>query len=88
MTAANGAETIRERLTRLRTELTRVRATIERHELNGQQFAIGGTAVTQIAYEHALSRERSLSAQIATLEARLVGSGARAGLVRTRTVID
>ena len=85
MPTATGAETIGERLTRLRTELARVRKTIERNETNGQGFNIGGTAVTQIAYERALERERRLTAEIRTLEARVAGSAARPGLAVTVT---
>lgn len=85
MPTSTGAETIGERLTRLRTELARVRATIQRQETNGGSFSIGGTAVTQIAYERALQRERDLTAEIATLEARLGGSGARPGIALTQT---
>lgn len=84
MPTATGAETIAERLTRLRAELTRVRATIARSETNGSEFRTGGTAVTQIAYERALDRERKLTEQISTLEARLVGSPARPGIAVTR----
>jgi hypothetical protein len=74
MPTTTGGETINERLTRLRAELVRVRATIARSETNGGSFNIGGAAVTQIAYERAISRERDLNAQIAQLESRLTGS--------------
>lgn len=85
MPTATGAETIGERLTRLRTDLARVRATIQRQETNGSTFNLGGTAVTQIAYERALQRERELTADIATLEARLSGTAARPGIAVTQT---
>jgi hypothetical protein len=85
MPTASGAETIGERLTRLRADQARVRATIQRQETNGSQFNLGGTAVTQIAYERALERERSLTAQIADLDARLAGSSARSGVAYTQT---
>lgn len=85
MPTTTGAETIGERLTRLRADLARVRATIQRSETNGSQFTLGGTAVTQIAYERALERERALTAQIADLEARLAGSTARSGVAFTQT---
>lgn len=85
MPTSTGAETIGERLTRLRADLARVRATIQRSETNGSQFTLGGTAVTQIAYERALERERALTAQIADLEARLAGSTARSGVAFTQT---
>lgn len=88
MPTATGAETIRERLTRLRTELARVRGTIERSENNGSGFNIGGTQVTQIAYERALDRARVLESEISALEARLAGSAARRGLAVTKTVIE
>ena len=85
MPTATGAETIGERLTRLRADQARVRATIQRSETNGSQFNLGGTAVTQIAYERALQRERELTAEISTLEARLSGSAARPGIALTKT---
>ena len=85
MPTATGAETIAERLTRLRAELARVRLTIARSETNGSDFRTGSTAVTQIAYERALGRERELKAGIATLEARLAGSPARPGVAYTQT---
>lgn len=85
MPTSTGAETIGERLTRLRAELARVRATIARSETNGGSFNIAGTAITQIAYERALQREQDLSRDIATLEARLSGSSARPGVVLTQT---
>lgn len=87
MPTATGGETITERLTRLRAELARVRLVIERSENNGSSFNLGGTAVTQIAYERALDRERKLTADIATLDARLAGSPARPGLAVTRNVL-
>lgn len=84
MPTATGGETIDERLTRLRNELTRVRSTIERHENNGASFNIGGASVTQIAYDRAIKRERDLEAQIRTLEARKTGS--RSGLRSAQTI--
>ena len=85
MPTATGGETIGERLTRLRADLVRVRATIARAENNGQSNSMGGAAVTEIAYERALARERELTPQIAALEARLTGSGARPGIAVTVT---
>lgn len=87
MPTDTGAETISERLSRLRTDLARVRATIARSETNGSDFRLGGTAVTQIAYDRAISRERELSSQISALEARLSGSPARPGFAVTRTTM-
>lgn len=88
MPTSTGGETIGEALRRLRTELTRVRTTIERHENNGQQWAMGGTAVTEIAYERALSRSKQIAADIARLEARLSGSVARPGVAQLATKVD
>ena len=88
MPTATGGETIGEKLTRLRTALAGVRATIERSETNGSEFRIGGAAVTQIAYERALERERDLMAQIAVLDARLAGSATRPGLAQTQTRME
>lgn len=84
MPTASGGETIDERLIRLRNELTRVRATIERSENNGGSFNIGGAQVTQIAYERAIKREKQLEEQIRVLEARLAGG--RTGLRKATTV--
>jgi hypothetical protein len=84
MPTSTGGETIDERLARLRIELTRVRATIERHENNGASFQIGGSSVTQIAYDRAIKRERDLEAQIRVLEARKTGS--RSGLRSAQTI--
>lgn len=73
MPTLSGGETLGERLTRLRCELARVRETIERAENNGISFNIGGSQVTQVAYERAIKREKQLENQIATLEARVEG---------------
>lgn len=73
MPTASGAETVGERLTRLRADLTRVRETIARAETNGSSFNMGGTQVTQVAYERAIARERSIEQQIRSLEARVDG---------------
>ena len=73
MPTPSGGETVQERLTRLRKELVRVRETIARAENNGSSFNIGGSQVTQVAYERAISRERQLETQINALEARLEG---------------
>lgn len=67
-----GQETVGERLTRVRSELVRVRATIARHETNGSSFNIGGSQVTQVAYERAIQRERMLQREVAQLEARVL----------------
>ena len=53
--------------------MARARATIARHETSGQSFNLRGKAVTQIAYESALKRERKLEREIAALEARVRG---------------
>lgn len=82
MPTASGGETNDEKLTRLRTELTRARAVIERAETNGTSFSAGGWSVTQIAYERALEREKTLTRQINSLEAKIEGRapGGRAQL--------
>lgn len=87
MPTETGGETIGERLTRLRTALARVQQTISRAESNGQEFRIGlGTAVTQIAYEQAQERERKLTSEIRTLEARLAGAApSRIAVAFTKT---
>jgi hypothetical protein len=85
MPTANGAETIGERLDRLRTELTRVRVTLNRTLDNGQANALGGAQITEIAYEQAQKRETKLVSEISALEARLTGSAARPGLAVTVT---
>ena len=71
---ATGGETIGERLTRLRNDLTRCRETIARAENNGGSFNMGGVSVTQIAYEAAQTREVRLMREIANLERRLTGA--------------
>ncbi|WP_438482738.1 hypothetical protein [Oleiharenicola lentus] len=73
MPTSTGGETIGERLTRLRAALARVRRTIERSEDNGGAFTIGGSSVTQIAYERAIEREKELKSEIAALERRIAG---------------
>lgn len=87
MPTESGGETIGERLARLRSALVRTRATIERAENNGQSNNMGGALITEIAYDRALARERELTRDIATLEARLSGSKARPGIAVTRTVM-
>lgn len=86
MPTESGGETIRERLDRLRASLSRVRDTIARAENNGQSSDVGGTQITEIAYERAVRRERELTSEISDLEARIMGSSARTGLAVTRTV--
>jgi hypothetical protein len=88
MPTETGGETIGERLTRLRSALVRTRETIARAENNGQANNMGGAMVTEISYDRALARERELTAEIATLEARLSGSAARPGIAVTRTVME
>jgi hypothetical protein len=88
MPTPQGGETIGERLTRLRAELARTRQVIERAETNGQQFNIGGVAVTQIAVDRAQERERKLTTEIRGLEARLAGGRAATGLAVTQTRIE
>lgn len=85
MPTDTGGETIGERLKRLRAELSRVRETIARAENNGAANNLGGTAVTEIAYERALGRQRELQAAIEQLEVRLSGSTARPGLAQLHT---
>jgi hypothetical protein len=80
MPTPTGAETINERLSRLRTDLVRVRASIARGENNGASSNIGGAGLTEIAYERLVERERKLGSDIAALEARLAGSAARPGI--------
>ena len=88
MPTPNGGETIGEALTRLRTELVRVRETIARHENNGQAFNGAGIAVTEIAYERATDRERSLKSEIAGFEARLAGVGGSSRMAQTQTRVE
>lgn len=88
MPTPTGAETIGERLRRLRADLARVRETIARAETNGQANALGGVAITEIAYERAQTREQRLQAEITALEARLAGSRVRPGLAQLKTVLD
>jgi len=85
MPTSSGGETRTEKLARLRTDLSRVRDTIARALNNGQTFNIGGTQVTQVAYEHAVRREQQLSQQVAALEASIEGRspGGRA-LIRSK----
>lgn len=82
MPTTSGGETRGEKLTRLRTELASVRATIERSHKNGQSFSMPGASVTQVAYERAIARERQLERQISSLEAVVEGraAGGRARL--------
>lgn len=80
MPTSTGGETIAERLTRLREELTVVRATIDRTMKNGQTFGIRGTTMSQIAFDHVTRREAKLNTEIQSLENRLSNSGARSGL--------
>jgi hypothetical protein len=88
MPTPTGGETIVERLERFRADLARVRATIARAENNGGQWAMGGMAVTEIAYERAVARAARLEAAIVALEARLSGSAARSGLAQLQTKMD
>lgn len=88
MPTDTGGETIAERLKRLRSELTRVRETIARVENNGAANNLGGVAVTEIAYERALGRQRELEQAIGQLEARLGGSSVRPGLAQLHTRFD
>jgi hypothetical protein len=88
MPSETGGETIGERLKRLRTELTRVRETVARHENNGAANNIGGSSITEIAYEQALARTARLESQIAGLEARLAGSAVRQGIAQLQVKLD
>ncbi|GHC02039.1 hypothetical protein [Cerasicoccus arenae] len=80
-----GGETISERLTRLRVSLANVRETIRRAEVNGASFNIGGTQVSQIAYERATRREKELQGEIKKLENRLSGNRRDSGMSTTVT---
>jgi hypothetical protein len=84
MPTATGGETIDERLTRLRTELSRVRNSISRGLDNGTAYQIGGVAMTEIRAEWKERREKQLEAEIRTLEARKAGS--RSGLRSAQTI--
>ncbi len=88
MPTTSGAETIGEALARKRAELVRARAVIARAETNGAAFNIGGTAITEVAYEAAQRRCRDLEADIATLEARLSGSSARPCVAQFQTRVE
>ena len=88
MPTPTGGETISERLKRLRTDLARVRETIARAENNGQANTFGGQQITEIAYERAQTRERTIAAEIAALEGRLAGSRTRNGIAQLQTSLD
>lgn len=81
-------ETIGQRLIRLRTELARVEATIDRHEKNGGSWSIGGSSVTEISYNRALKRKRDLRDDILRLENRLNGTSRRSGIAQTKTSME
>lgn len=87
MPTPTGGETIGERLKRLRTSLERVRQTLARAENNGQENNIAGAQLTEIQYERALARQTKLENDIAALEARLAGNGARPGIAMLSTVM-
>lgn len=82
MPTTSGKETISERITRLTADLNRARLTVARAENNGASNSIGGTTVTEIAYDRARDRVRELERQIAALEARLTGSARRPGMAQ------
>lgn len=85
MPSPTGGETIGERLTRLRNDLTRCREVIARVENNGSSFNFSGVSVTQAAYESAINRERHLRYEIAALERRLTGAASQhAAIIETR----
>jgi uncharacterized protein involved in exopolysaccharide biosynthesis len=88
MPTPTGGETIAERLKRLNVELARVRATIGRAETNGQENSMGGTSVTEIAYERAEKREQKLVNDIAVLEGRLAGSTVQQGIAQLQTCME
>ena len=88
MPKPTGAETIAERLTRLRAALVRVRNTIARVEDNGQASNITGHAITELSYDRALKRERELTAEIAALEARLAGAAPATSAAQLVTRFD
>ena len=85
MPTAIGAETIGERLTRLRTELAGVRTSIARTETNGASFSMGGVSVSSIAHERLLERAARLEAEITGLEARVSGVCDSSRVAVTRT---
>ena len=66
-------ETIDDKITRLETDLARVRDAISRSEANGSQFAIQGTTISQVAYEKLLERERVIERDLRDLYARKKG---------------
>lgn len=85
MPTPTGGETLGERLLRCRAELARVDRTLARHEDNGQSVNLGGTAVTEIAYERALERRESLRREIRDCEAQANGSQARSNVAIAQT---
>ena len=85
MPTPQGAETIGERLRRLRDDLTRVRAALARQTENGASFGVPGVQATEIAFERLSARERALALEIAGLEGRLAGSVASPAVVQLQT---
>ena len=75
-------------MTRLRTELARVRAVIARADTNGISFTVNGISVSQIQYDTALKRQTRLETEIGCLEARLAGVQYHGGgIATTKTVV-
>lgn len=88
MPTPTGAETIAERLERLRSELADARLVVQRVSRNGQSVSLGGAAVTEMSAERAAERITRLESQIRSLEARLAGGRAATGLAHTVTRIE
>lgn len=70
---------------RLRTELASARQVVARVEGVGQNWSMGGVAVTAASYDAALRRIRTIEAEIRSLEARLTGVADRTAIAVTRT---
>ena len=85
MPTETGAETIGERLTRLRAERESARQVVARVEGVGQSWSMGGTAITAASYDAALRRISKLDAEIRALESRLTGVPDRSNIAVTRT---
>lgn len=83
MSWETGAETLIQRLDRLRGELVRVRLVIQRQEENGASWAVGGAQVSEIAYERALKRSRTLETEIAKLEQKMAGGAGKFATLKT-----
>jgi 50S ribosomal subunit-associated GTPase HflX len=71
MPTADGAETLSEKLARIRAELVRARTVLERLETGGQSVGGMGHTVTLVGYEQAQRRVARLEAEESALAARL-----------------